>query len=199
LWSGDREVNKSAILFVFRLVFSADFCIGCALHFSMKRTVFLLLFCFIAHRASAGDAIAMGYNYAGVWTAVTYNRSSTPRGGPHYHDSAQACLFAVHDLYARAVEDLVRTKIIGRSDETGYVAIARAKRLLPEETDVTVIGRGKSQSEADEHALKKLSYDHAMTNQEIVFRYFSYGADSGKHASAKQKAAGASKSDKGHA
>lgn len=145
----------------------------------------------------AGDAIAMGYNYAGVWTAVTYNRSSTPQGGPHYHDSAQAGIFAVRDLYVRAPEDLVRTKIIGRSDQTGYVTIARGKRLLPEETDVTAIGRGKSQQEADEHALKKLSDGHAMTSQEIVFRYFSYGVDSKGNASANQKAARASKPAKG--
>ena len=56
---------------------------------------------------------AIGYNYDGTWTAVTYNRSSTPMGDPHYHDSAKACQFAVRDLWTRATECLARTEIIG--------------------------------------------------------------------------------------
>jgi hypothetical protein len=154
----------------------------------MKRALLVLVVGLMASVIQAGDAIAIGFNYAGIWTAVTYNRSSTPRGGLHYHDSAQARLFAVRDLYVRAPEDLIRTKIIGQSDLTGYVAIARG-HASKRDTDVTAIGRGKSQGEADSKALQKLNLADATTNEEVVFRYFSYGADSGKHAGADQKAA----------
>jgi hypothetical protein len=143
----------------------------------MKLIIVGALFCLIAHNAPAGDAIAIGYNYAGVWTAVTYNRSTTPKGGPHYHLAAQACTFAVRDLYVRANEDLVRTKIIGQSDQTGYVTVARG-RAEKRNTDVTTIGRGASPTEADRKALQKLKVADAATNEEIVYRYFSYGADS---------------------
>ena len=136
------------------------------------------LFCLVAHPVLAGDAIAIGYNHDGVWTAVTYNRSSTPKGGRHYREAAQACIFAQRDLQVRASEDLVRTKIIGQSDKTGYVAVVRG-RAEKRNTDVTAIGRGKSQAEADENGLQKLNDSDAKSNQEIVYRYFSYGADSG--------------------
>jgi hypothetical protein len=143
----------------------------------MKLIIVGALFCLVAHNASAGDAIAIGYNYDGVWTAVTYNRSITPKGGPHYHLAAQACTFAVRDLYVRASDDLVRTKIIGQSDRTGYVAVARG-RAEKRNTDVTAIGRGRSQTEADRKALEKLNLADAATDEKIVYRYFSYGADS---------------------
>jgi len=61
----------------------------------MKVFIFGSLFGFFVHQVLAGDAVAIGYKYDGVWTAVTYNRSSTPKGGPHYHDAVQACTFAV--------------------------------------------------------------------------------------------------------
>ena len=143
----------------------------------MKLIIVGALFCLIAHNAPAGDAIAIGYNYEGVWTAVTYNRSTTPKGGPHYHLAAQACTFAVRDLYVRASEDLVRTKIIGQSDRTGYVAVARGQ-AQKRNKDVTAIGRGRSQTEADRKALEKLNVVDAATNEKIVYRYFSYGTDS---------------------
>ena len=57
----------------------------------MKTFIFGSLFCFFVHQVLAGDAVAIGYKYDGVWTAVTYNRSSTPKGGPHYHNAVQAC------------------------------------------------------------------------------------------------------------
>jgi hypothetical protein len=135
------------------------------------------LFCLIAHHASAGDAVAMGYNADGVWTAVTYNRSSTPMGGAHYRNAAQAGAAALRDLHVRASEDLARTKVIGQSDLTGYVAVARG-RAAKIDLDVTAIGRGKSQVEADEKALEKLSEAGAAMKEKIVYRYFSYGADS---------------------
>jgi hypothetical protein len=143
----------------------------------MKPIIVGALFCLIAQQASAGDAIAIGYNNDGVWTAVTYNRSSTPKGGPHYRKADQACTFAMRDLRVRANDDLVRTKIIGQSDLTGYVAIARG-RAIKTNKDVTAIGRGKSQTEADENALEKLNAVEAAANEEIFYRYFSYGSDS---------------------
>jgi hypothetical protein len=146
----------------------------------VRQIIFGSLFCLVAYQVSAGDAIAIGYNCYGVWTAVTYNRSSTPKGGPHYHDAAQACIFARRDLYVRASEDLAWTKIIGGSDRTGYVTVARG-RATRANKDVTTIGRGKSQTEADENALKKLNDTEATTNEKIVYRYFSYGADTAMH------------------
>jgi hypothetical protein len=143
----------------------------------MKLIIVAVLFCLLALNASAGDAIAVGYNCYGVWTAVTYNRSLTPKDGPNYHLAGQACTLAVRDLHIRASEDLVRTKIIGQSDQTGYVTVARG-RAEKRNTDVTTIGRGASQSEADRKALQKLKVADAATNEEIVYRYFSYGADS---------------------
>lgn len=146
----------------------------------MKRIIFASLLCLIARQAWAGDAIAMGFRYDGVWTALTYFRSLTPKGGLHYWTAAQACSFARRDLHKRASEDLARTEIIGQSDRTGYVAIARA-HLVNANKGIAVIGRGKSQREADENALKKLNRtEPATTNAKIVFRYFSYGADSQK-------------------
>ena len=137
-----------------------------------------LLSCFVAAAAFAGDAVAIGYNYDGVWTAVTYNRSSTPKGGANYHDSKKACQFAVRDLWARASDDLVRAEIVGQSDHTGYVAIAQGK-AVERNKDVTAVGRGKSQDEADANALKLLNGREATTEPAIVYRYFSYGSDSG--------------------
>lgn len=139
----------------------------------------LLVFCFVVARPTlAGDAVAIGYNYDGVWTAVTYNRSSTPKGGAHYHDALKACEFALRDLRARASEDLVKAEIVGQSDRTGYVAVARGT-AISRDTAVTAVGRGKSQAEADGNALKVLSERDATTEEAIVYRYFSYGADSG--------------------
>jgi hypothetical protein len=146
----------------------------------MKLIIAGALFFLIAHQAPAGDAIAIGYDDNGVWTAVTYNRSSTPKGGPHYREALQACTFALRDLQVRASDDLVRTKIIGQSDRTGYVAIARG-RAIKTNKDVTTIGRGKSQTEADQNGLDKLNAVDAATNEEIFYRYFSYGSDSAVH------------------
>ena len=146
------------------------------------RWVVLGLLCCIAGESRAGDAIAVGYNYGGVWTAVTYNRSSTPRGGSHYRESAQACVFAMRDLRVRANEDLVRTEIVGQSDRTGYVAVARG-RAADANKDVTAVGRGASQPEADEKAFALLKANGGTGEPQIVYRYFSYGSDSGVHRS----------------
>jgi len=150
----------------------------------MKTVVLGSLFAFsflFAPAAFAGDAIAIGYAENGAWAAVTYNRSSTPRGGPHYHNAAQACIFALRDLQTRASDYyFARLEILGQSDKTGYVAVARGKALT-RGTDVTAVGRGKSQLEADHDAMKKLIDREATTESEIVYRYFSYGSDSGKN------------------
>jgi len=155
------------------------------------------LLCAVASTAFAGDAVAIGYNYDGVWTAVTYNRSSTPKGGANFHDSTKACAFAVRDLWGRATEYLARTEIIGQSDRTGYVAIAQGK-AIERNKDVTAVGRGKSQSEADANALKLLNARDATVEAAIVYRYFSYGSDSTgrshvKHSSRKIAASQTSK------
>ena len=146
----------------------------------MKTFIFGSLFCFFARQVLAGDAVAIGYKYDGVWTAVTYNRSSTPKGCPHYHDAVQACTFAVRDLQVRASDYLVRTEIVGQSDRTGYVAVAQGKAIAKNK-DVTAVGRGTSQAEADQKALALLNANGATENEQIVYRYFSYGADSGAH------------------
>lgn len=143
----------------------------------MKLGVLAGLFCVIACPTFAGDAVAIGYNYEGMWSAVTYNRSSTPKGGLHYHDSAQACAFAVRDLWHRATDNLARTEIVGQSDRTGYVTVAQGKAITRNK-DVTAVGRGRSQGEADMNALKRLVGREATTEVAIVYRYFSYGADS---------------------
>jgi len=142
------------------------------------------LLCLLAHQVSAGDAIAMAYDADGVWTMVTYFRSSTPKSGHHYWTAAQAGAFARRDLHNRAGEDAFRTKIIGQSDTTGYVAVARGS-VESANKGVTTIGRGKSQKEADANALKKLQATKALTEEKIFYRYFSYGADAGAHQAAK--------------
>jgi hypothetical protein len=144
----------------------------------------------ITHQVAAGDAVVIGYNDDGVWTAVTYNRSSTPKGGAHYRPAIEACTFALRDLRVRANDYLVRTEIIGKSDRTGYVAVAQGKAIARNK-HVTAIGRGRSQMEADQNALKKLNDREATTDEQIVYQYFSYGADSGKHRQASRHARGA--------
>jgi len=152
---------------------------------SLKLVVLTAISCVVAYPTIAGDAVAIGYNYDGVWTAVTYNRSSTPKGSANYHDSAKACQFAVRDLWARATEYLARTEIIGQSDRTGYVAVAQGK-AVERNKDVTAVGRGRSQNEADANALKLLNAREATTEEAIVYRYFSYGLDSGGRSQAKR-------------
>lgn len=151
----------------------------------MKFAVLGTLLLVIAGPTFAGDAVAIGYNYDGVWSSVTYNRSSTPKGGPHYHDSAQARAFAVRDLWSRATNNLARAEIVGQSDQTGYVAVAQGKAITRSK-DVTAVGRGRSQNEADNNALELLTAREAMTEAAIVYRYFSYGSDSGSRSRTKR-------------
>ena len=159
----------------------------------MRQIILGLMLSVLARPLFAGDAIAIGYAPDGAWTAVTYNRSSTPKGGPHYHDANQAGAFAVRDLWVRASDYLVRTEIVGQSDQTGFVAVARG-RSITRNKDVTAVGRGRSQAEADGSALKKLIDREAITDQQIVYRYFSYGADSGTSSRVKRQARDKNKS-----
>jgi hypothetical protein len=50
---------------------------------------------------------------------------------------------------------------------------------------VTAVGRGKSQIEGDNNALKLLAVREATAESAIVYRHFSYGSDSGGHLHAK--------------
>src|SRR2546423_5523585 len=153
----------------------------------MKAFIFAAIFCFFAHQLLAGDAVAIAYNSDGAWSAVTYNRSSTAKGGLHYRKSEQACVFALRDLRVRASDYLARAEILGQSDKTGYVAVARGKAIVRNK-DVTAIGRGKSQMEADQNAFNKLNDREATTDEQVVYRYFSYGADSTGHPRGNQRA-----------
>ena len=141
----------------------------------------------VAQQVLAGDAVVAGFNSEGVWTAVTYNCSSTPKGGLHYREAAQAGVLAERDLHLRSRQNPARTKILDQSDRTGYVTVARGK-LPNANSGITVIGRGKSQAEADKSALQKLGHAAATENERILYRYFSYGADSAPSPHAKRHA-----------
>jgi hypothetical protein len=144
--------------------------------------------CIFVHSVLAGDAIAIGYNTDGAWTAVTYNRSSIPKGGAHYRPAAEACTFALRDLRVRARDYyLARTAIVGESDRTGYVAVAQGKATARNK-DVTAVGRGRRQAEAGQKALERLNATGITTDGQIVYRYFSYGADSGARRTASRHA-----------
>jgi hypothetical protein len=132
--------------------------------------------CFIALSARAGDAVAVGYSSEGMWTAVTYYSSSTPKGGADYKNSADAREAAVQDLRHRRGENLAKTEILAASDLTGYAVVARAETQAGK--DVIVVGYGKSEAEAEKKAIGDLKQKGAMAKQKIMYRYFSHGADS---------------------
>ncbi|PYK90952.1 MAG: hypothetical protein DME35_04025 [Verrucomicrobia bacterium] len=136
----------------------------------------LLSFLAPASRVSAGDAVAIGYNANGVWTDVTYHRSATPKGGKDYRTSAQAREFALRDVRRRSESSVAKASILSSSDSTGFVSVARGQDKSGK--DVNVVGRAKSQAEADRKAFDLLNQTGAGAKQKIVYRYFSYGADS---------------------
>ena len=144
----------------------------------MKIAPLALLFgsFFMASPVNAGDAVAIGYNSEGVWTMVTYYRSSTPSNGKDYKNEAQAREAVVRDLHRRGAANLARTEVIASSDATRYVAVARGETRVG--TDRTVVGSGKSEVEAEEKALADLNRGGATARQKIIYRYFSHGADS---------------------
>jgi len=125
----------------------------------------------------AGDAVAIGYNKEGVWTGVTYYASSKPKGGKDYKTENGAREEAMQDLRKRSSYAASTVKILSSSDSTGFVAVARGKDKSGK--DLNVVGRGKSQAEADAAAMDELKKSDATQEQKIVYRYFSYGNDSG--------------------
>ena len=130
----------------------------------------------VGARGWAGDAVAVGYNKDGIWTAATYYSSSTQNGGADYRNEADARAAAERDLMKRASEGVVRTEIIASSDRTGHVAYARGKtgKNAPA---IHVVGYGGSKRDAEQQAREQLERKGAKREQEIVFRYFSHGAD----------------------
>jgi len=95
--------------------------------------------------------------------------------------------FAARDLWSRATDNLARTEIVGQSDRTGYVTVAQGKAITRNK-DVTSVGRGRSQNEADNNALELLTAREATTEAAIVYQYFSYGSDSGALSRASRRA-----------
>ena len=140
----------------------------------MKGALIAFLLC--AVRVDAGDAVAVGYNSEGVWTAVTYYSSSTPKGGKDYKTEKEASEIALRDVRKRSEHEIASAKIIASSDSTGFVAVARGKDKSGK--DVNVVGRGKTQDQADKEAFAQLSSAGAGAKQKIVYRYFSHGGAS---------------------
>ena len=142
-------------------------------------TRFVMLFCALlfapCSRLVAGDAVAIGYNADGVWTSLTYYSSGRPKGGSDYKTESEARDEALRDLRKRGGAGLAVEEILSSSDSTGYVAVARGSDKSRK--DQNVVGRGKSQKEADENAMAELNKAGATRNQKIVYRYFSHGSD----------------------
>ncbi len=107
---------------------------------------------------------------------VTYFASSSPKGGHDYKDAAEARKAALRDLRRRDRDNLAKAEVLADSDVTGYAAVARGKTGSGK--DVTVVGHAKSQAAAEEKAVTDLNNAGATAKQKIVYRYFSYGADS---------------------
>ena len=80
--------------------------------------VFLFMVVLSTTSAFAGDAVVIGYNADGVWTAVTYYCSSTRKGGNDYKDKLKAREEALRDLKRRAGEQMVGSSVLAeiRSD-----------------------------------------------------------------------------------
>jgi len=110
----------------------------------------------------AGDAVAIGYNADGVWTSVTYHSSGAPKGGRDYKTEAEAREEAMRDLRRRDLVKGARIEILSSSDATGYVAVGRGTDKSGK--DQNVVGRGKTQREADESAMAELKKLGATKN-----------------------------------
>ena len=119
--------------------------------------------------------MAIGYNADGVWTSVTYYSSGSAKGAHDYKTEAEAGQEALRDLRKRGGEGLARAEILSSSDATGFVAVGRGTDKSRK--DQNVVGRGKTQAEADEKAMAELNQRGATKNQKIVYRYFSHGSD----------------------
>ena len=123
-----------------------------------------------------GDAVAIGFDGDGRWTSVTYYSSGTPQTGSRYKNEAEARVEAMRDLRRRDVVKAAKVEILSSSDATGFVAVGRGTNASGK--DENVVGRGKTQAEANEKAMAELNERGATKNQKIVYRYFSHGADS---------------------
>ncbi len=134
----------------------------------------VILVC-ITSRLVAGDAVAVGYNSEGIWTAVTYYRSSTPKGAWDFKSEKEAREIALADVRKRSEYPVATAKILDSSETTGFVTVARGQNRSGK--DETVVGRGKLQIEADQVALAQLNEIRATADQKIVYRYFSYGCN----------------------
>ena len=127
--------------------------------------------------AQAGDAVAVGYNADGVWTAVTYYCSSTPPGGADYKDEKGSREAALKDLRSRAGEGLARAKVIAASDRTAHVAYARGQ--TDSGAELHAVGYGASKAMAEEQAFAQLAQQGATRKRKTIYRYFSHGRDAG--------------------
>jgi hypothetical protein len=128
--------------------------------------------------AQAGDAVAIGYNDKGVWTAVMYYSSGTPKGGSDYKDAKAAGEAALKDLKKRAGEQQATSKVIASSNKTGNFAVASARGSTGETAkDVFAVGYGKSAEEAEKDAFAQLARQNATQKKKVHYKYFSHGAD----------------------
>ena len=126
----------------------------------------------------AGDAVAIGYNDKGIWTAVIYYCSGTAKGGSDYKDAAGAREAALQDLKKRAGEDQASARIIASSDKTGHFAVASARvSTAPDAGDVFAVGYGQSKEGAEKDAFAQLAHQKATEKKKVHYRYFSHGED----------------------
>src|SRR3954471_6550310 len=135
----------------------------------------LALTSLIAH---AGDAVAIGFNDKGIWTAVIYYCSGTPKGGSDYKDAAGARDAALKDLKKRAGAQQASSKIVAGSDKTGHFAVASARASTAEEAkDIFAVGYGQSKEAAEKDAFAQLARQKATEKKKIHYHYFSHGED----------------------
>ena len=128
--------------------------------------------------AQAGDAVAIGFNDKGIWTAVYYYCSGTAKGGADYKDAAGAREAALKNLKARAGEQQATSKIIASSDKTGHFSVVSARASTAEDAkDIFVVGYGQSRAEAEKDASDQLARQKATEKKKVHYHYFSHGED----------------------
>lgn len=137
--------------------------------------LFLSITAFAVPTARAGDAVAIGYNADGVWTAVMYYSSGTPKGGADYKDEAGAREAAVRDLKQRAGEGIVKTSVLASSDRTAHVVYARGKTKAGQ--DQHAVAYGATEEEAKNQAFADLKRNGAARQLKVIYHYFSHGSD----------------------
>lgn len=125
--------------------------------------------------AFAGDAVAIGYNADGIWTAVVYYSSSTAKGGADYKDEAGARAAAVRDLKQRAGEGVVRTSILASSDRTAQVVYARGKTASGQ--DQHAVSYATTEGEAKTKAFADLKQHGATKELKVIYHYSTHGAE----------------------